>query len=314
VKNIFLRRQKKPKTAKKTKKINTARFGLKLIALACIILVGASVWLWWTKVVMNPDRALQDAISNSLKAKSISKHVIQSGANGEIDQTSYLSFFPPSVSSQTSTVLTQGRGSNSASITTETIGTPEADYVRYAAYEGGQGIPGTERLESLLGVWAKRTQSLSQGEELTFLNETLFGVIPFADLDEGQRGQLIAMIDEKNIYQYSSAERKIEGNRPVYVYDLTINPADLVGMIKEYVQLAGAGDSSQLNPAQYQGLGKLQVQLTVDIFSRQVVEVAYPNGRVETYTGQNLYRPVDIPADTIPVEELQKRLQAGRPV
>jgi hypothetical protein len=293
----------------KFKKPSPQRLAIDLIVLACIVLLGVTSWLWWSKIVMNPSRALDDAIANSLHTRSVTRHVTQAGATGGVDQVSYLSFFPGSVGAQTQTVLTQGIGSNAASVNTETIGTPDKDFVRYTDVQGADNLAGVQRLKTLLGVWAERDQDISKGQRTTFLNESMFGIVPFGYFNDTNKSALLDLIDQKGIYKYTSATRSMQNKRPVYVYTLALNPADLVDVMHEYVRLSGAGDPTQFDSSQYKGLGVLHIQLTVDILSRQIIGIQYPTGRVEDYGGYNLYRQITPPTDTIPIEELQKRLQ-----
>lgn len=291
------------------KKLSRERLIFNLIILACVVLIGVTGWVWWSKVLMDPNRVLSDMLANNLKTRSITKSVDQSGVTGGINQVSYTSFYPPAPRSQTNTVLTQGIGSNATSVTTQTIGTPQADFVRYTAYKAGSNSQGSDRLNGLIGKWAEREQNLSQGQEVSFLDESLFGIFPYGYFNDSQSSELLNTINQQEIYKYTAVNKVIENRRPVYVYDMSINPADLVGVIRDYIKLTGANDSPQLDPAQYQGLGDVKVKVTVDIFSRQVTKIQYSTGRVETYSGQNLYQPIEIPAGTIPVEELQRRLQ-----
>ena len=259
---------------------------------------------------MNPDRVLSGALDNSLHTKSVTKHIKQEGdGSGGVDQISYISFYPPGARSQTRTVLSQGSGSQTTTITTETLGVNDADYVRYTAASNTDSLPGAERLSSLYGVWAKRTTNPAQGEQVTFLNESIYGIIPFGNLGSEQHAKLKEMIQQREIYKYTSVERQIENKRPVYVYEMTVKAFDLVSIIQEYQRVTGIGDSSQLDPEDYKSSGNLSVKVTIDILSRQLTKIEYPNGRIEIYNGQNLYKPIDIPNDTIPVEELQRRLQ-----
>lgn len=293
------------------KKLTRERLIIDLIIVACVVLVGITAWVWWSKILMDPNRVLSDTLANNLRTRSITKSVDQSGVTGGINQVSYVSFYPSAPVSKTNTVLTQGVGSNATSVSTETIGTPQFDFVRYTAYKAGSGFAGADRLNGLLGKWAKRQQDPSKGQEVTFLDESLFGIFPYGYLNEGQRTQLLDTINQKNIYKYTAANRMMENRRPVYVYDMSINPADLVSVIRDYVKLTGANDSSQLDPLQYQGLGDVKVKVTIDILSRQITQIQYSTGRTENYSGQNLYQPIDLPAGTIPVEELQRRLQGA---
>lgn len=298
-------------TWKRNYKKNRGRLVLDIVVLACVILLGLSLYLWWTKIFMNPERVLDDAIASSLKTRSVTKTVQQTGLTGGINQVTYLSFYPSGPRSQTNSVLTQGVGSNASSVATQTIGTPESDFVRYTNVQaGGQGqSQGVERFQSIIGKWAQREQNLSKGSQVSFLNESLFGILPLGYLNDQQSDELIGVIEQKNVYKYTSVKRVIENKRPVFVYDMSINPADLVTVLQEYIKLTGAGDPNQFSPDQYRGLGDVKIQMTIDALSRQVTEVKYSTGRVEKYDGQNLYHQIELPAQTIPVEELQKRLQ-----
>lgn len=297
----------------KFKKQSKTAMVLELAVLACIILVGVTGYLWWTKIFMNPERTLNDTIANNLQTRSITKVVDQSGPTGGLKQVTYLSFYPPVVSADTVTTLKQSAGSNVTSVTTETIGTSDSDYVRYTDVSGTQNLQGAQNLKNLLGTWAKRQQNLSAGQQVTFLNESMFGVLPFGYFNNAQKAQLVSIINQENIYKYTDVKREISNHRPVFVYDMSINPADLVTMMQQYVKLSGVGDPNQFEPSQYKGLDDVKIKLTVDILSRQVVEVAYSTGRVEEYSGQNLYHQVNLPQNTIPVEELQRRIQGGSP-
>lgn len=258
---------------------------------------------------MDPDRVLQDTLNNSLNTRSVTKHIKQGGGGtGSVDQITYVSFHPPGTSSHSKTVVTQGGGSRATSVTTETIGTNSADFVRYTAATNTENLPGAERLSGLYGIWAERTPNPAKGDDVTFLNESLYGIFPFGNLDSEQRTKLKEIINQSNVYQYKTPEKIIENKRPVYVYELSINAYDLVSAIQEYQRITGLGDPSQLNPDDYRNSGNLGVKITVDILSRQLLKIEYPNGRTEIYSGHNLYRPVELPKDTIPVEELQRRL------
>lgn len=315
----FARNSKKSKKSKnqlslkdRIKNMETRRLVLDLVILACVILLGVTAWLWWTKIVMNPDRVLQGAIENSLQTNSVTKHITQEGGgNSDVNQTTYLSFYPPNVTSQSRTVLSQGIGSTKTSVTTETIGTNDADYVRYTEANNTGSLPGAERLNDLFGKWAKRSQNPTSGDQVTFLNESIYGIFAFGNLDDAQRSRIMELVQQKNVYKYQSVERRIENKRPVYVYELSINPVELVSVIREYLEITGAGDPSQLNPDDYKGAGRLQVIATIDILSRQLLKIEYPTGRVESYNGHNLYKPTEIPSETMPVEELQRQLQGA---
>jgi hypothetical protein len=294
---------------KNNKRILTIVFGI--ILAAGLVFAG---WLAWSKVVVNPDRVLSDALNNSLRTPSVTREVVQSQGTSGVEQVSYISFRQPDPSANTKTVIYQTTSNNTtASVATETIGTNNSDYVRYTDVKEAGGDDGTGGLGDLIGTWAERkgSENPAPGQNLTFFNEGLFSIVPFGNLDKQARDTLLNFIDEKNLYQYTSAERKFDNNRLVYVYDFSINPADLVEVLRLYMELSGNGDSAQLDPAEYAGAPAIHIQVKVDVLSRQVEAIQYPQGRIENYSGYGLYRPVEIPSETIPIEELQQRVRQG---
>lgn len=296
--------------AKINKKITSILLGV--ILAAVLILAG---WLAWSKIIIDPDRVLSDTLNNSLRTPSITREVVQDQGNSGVRQVSYISFRQPDPNANTKTTIYQATNSNTtASVETETIGTNTSDYVRYTDIKEAGGEDGTGGLGDLIGKWAQRNKednSSVPGSNLTFFNEGLFSIIPFGNLDKASRETLLGFINDKNLYNYTSAEKKFEDGRLVYEYNFSINPADLVDILRRYMELTGNGDSSQLDPSEYASSPPIQIQITVDVLSRQVVSIKYPQGRIENYSGYGLYRPVDIPTETIPIEQLQQRIRQG---
>ncbi|MBW3568976.1 hypothetical protein KY385_02490 [Candidatus Parcubacteria bacterium] len=291
----------------------TVKHALAAAVVAAVILLGASGWAWWTKIVINPERVLDDAVANSLQTTSVTRQVLQDDGNQRVNQISYLSFYPPTITAESSTELSQkGRQRQETTITTETIGTTNIDLVRYSSVEGEENLPGAENFEKLIGVWAKREADPAKGGQATFLNESLFSIVPVGNLKPEARQQLLTLMNQKRLYEFESAERKVENYRPVYVYQLSIKPADLIEVLSRYAELTGATDPRQFNPESYANAPRVAVEVMVDIVNRQILKVRYGSSdRTENYSGYNLYRPIKFPEDTITIEELQQRLQQG---
>lgn len=289
------------------KKISFVAFGIVLVAI--LVLLG---WLTWSKIVVDPDRVLADTLNNSLRTPSVTRKVVQSQGASGVEQVSYISFRQPDPNANTKTVIYQATNNNTtASVETETIGTNDSDYVRYTNIKEAGGEDGTGGLGDLIGTWAQRkgTHDPASTGNLTFFNEGLFSIVPFGNLDKPSRGTLIDLINERNLYKYTSAERKFENNRLVYVYSFNINPKYLVEVLHSYMELSGNGDADQLDPDEYEHAPSIQILVTVDVLSRQITSIQYPQGRIENYSGYGLYRPLDIPTQTIPIEQLQQRVQ-----
>lgn len=278
-----------------------------ILSIVIAIVIIGLFWLYWYKIVVNPNRVLYGALDNSLKTTSVTRKIDQKSQYSGIEQATYLSFFPPETYANTRSSLSQlTLTGETAKVGTETIGVNGADYIKYTNVSGAGGQDGTGGIKDLFNVWAKRGDNSSN---TTFLNEGLFGIIPFGNLSAGDRSKLIDLMQSKNLYTYKSAVKSIENNRLVYTYDMNVDPASLVEIINEYMRLTGNGNPERLNPDDYKSSGQLNVQVSVDIFSRQLLKIEYPQNRTETYQGYGLYRPLEIPQHTIPVDELQRRIQ-----
>lgn len=309
---------KKPKLSSAKKKLSlqkrinqkTAIWGAVILAL---VLFGVSGWLWWTRIFTDADRVFSDMLSNSLSTQSVTRKVVQKDQSSSVDQTIYISFRPPETISQTRSVLSEkGADRQTTTVTTETIGTQNDDFVRYVSAEGANDLSVAGNLDQVLGTWSKRSGDASLGGT-AFLNEAAFSIIPFGNLSLEKRRELLNFINDRNVYELSAAERSFVDGRYVYVYRVSINPVALVESLAKYVELTGVGDSSQLNPASYEGAAPINLSMTVDILSRQLLSIDFPaTGRSETIESRGTYHEIKFPENAIPFEELQNRL-LGQP-
>jgi hypothetical protein len=61
----------------------------------------------------------------------------------------------------------------------------------------------------------------------------------------------------------------------------------------------------------YDGEAAVSATWTIDTKSKEFVKVDYGDGRVQTYSGWGVAITTPPPAKTVPVSELQKRLNAA---
>jgi hypothetical protein len=311
------------KTAKKpaknlslASKIKSPKVQLKnprrLVVLSIIVFVLVGIAAWWQFIFADPSRVLSDMLVGSLRTPGVVKNVTQGSGPNSITQNTYLSFID-GPRSQSITTLNQQGASGTNQVVTENIGTPDEDYIRYRTIDitGANGKTDASAAEN---VWASRAKSGGQfPQQASFLNEGLLNAVAFGNFDGDQAGTLKQTIDELGIYSYSSVSRKFENGRLVYKYQVEFNPAALVDYLVEYSLLLGIDHKGQLDPANYKDAQPVQTVFTVDVLSRELVSIEYANtGRVEEYNGHGLKRPIEVPAETIAIAELQKRLQAAQ--
>jgi hypothetical protein len=126
------------------------------------------------------------------------------------------------------------------------------------------------------------------------------------------RGKLIKQIRDDMVYQIDFAKVKKERShgRLLYTYDATLEPVAYVGMMKLFSSSVGLHGLDQLNPENYRGQKSFNLQITIDVRSRQVTQItAAENNSKQTYSGYGIPVQIDPPKNIISGTELQKRLQ-----
>lgn len=280
---------------------------------AAIVIFAFSGWAWWHFVRSNPQRTFNAALNNSLRTRGMSRIVDQANGSQDLEQKVQLSQGAQNVAQGQTTI--QQSGDVSANIVTQTIGTPYEDFVQYTKIETSQKSKDGKDLDfsELLGVWGKSTPTSGGQTTGELYNESVLGVVPMANLSAKQRTALMDMIVEKKVYQIDldKVGRGIENGRPVYTYDVTVAPEAYVGMLKEFAKSAGLTQLEGINPADYKDSQPLTFKLKVDVWAQNFTAVEYQDGaRSERYGSWGVSRSVKIPTETVPVEDLQSRLQA----
>ena len=104
-----------------------AQKSTRLLTILGIILLICGLFIWIRTRINDPRAVFEGMLENSIQTRSVTRSTIQGDGVQELNQTVRLQ--STANTAQASTVLTQGDGS--AVVRTETVGTPQADYVRY---------------------------------------------------------------------------------------------------------------------------------------------------------------------------------------
>jgi len=297
----------------KTKKtaLEGAPTGLELtgelmVVFGTIILV-LGIFLWWHYIASNPKRVFTGMLNTALQTSSGAVHITQTAGGQSLDQAVTFNLAGQHVT-HAATALTQA--ANLAQ--TETIGTPFQDYVRYTAIRTSQRSASGKPLtfSGVIGVWGTAAAATSSSNGQLY-NQVVLGVIPFGNLAETQRAQLLKLMQPVYMVNYDTMLRKIVHGRPTYTYTVQVMPEPYVIMLKQYGVDTGLTQLAQLNPASYNGSAPLVFTVTVDVWSRQLQAITYgDSNRVEHFSqfGQSV-PPLTIPSHTVSIDELQSRLQ-----
>ena len=289
------------------------RQGARLM-LSGILLLAVVGWLWWARASTSQANVFWGMLDNSLATTSVTRHVHQTSNGQSLDQYTRL-LFGAQNASQTVETRGQDDGSTKSTIVQEILGTPSTDYSSFPKIQtnakNAEGKP--VDYSKIQSVWGKSSDAKpGQNPEVQNFNQAVLGTVPFANLSIPKRHELITYMKTNNVYSvdYAKTVQKKENGRSVYVYDVQINPKPYFIMLQRYVKSLGLGTIAALNPAQYEGVEPLSVQLSVVIHSRQLFKIHYSaSGQDETYSSWGLTTPINLPTKTIPLSELQTRIE-----
>lgn len=270
-----------------------------------IIVFVFGVWLWWTQIYTDPERAFWRMLDNNLRTYGASKTVSQAGNDGSLEQKSYVIFGDqPMVSGRTIIVQSREGGAKSR-VVTESIGTKDTNFLKYSEIKTGAAPE--PNFSPITNVWSSKKVEGS-GESL--LGEAVFGTFPFALLTSSDRQEIMKFIREQNVYkpQYEKTESGAGGT--VYVYSVEINTPKYVQLLKKIDQKLGLGQLSGLNPDDYANSPSVNVQVSMTQLAQLRKVVYKDNNREETFDTSGAHVSTDVPGNSISQDELQSRLQA----
>ena len=281
------------------------------ISVLSLVLVGVVSWSWWHYIYSNPKRVFNRMLSQSLSTPTVVKTTIDQDSS--LNQTTQLSVNPEALVRSESKI-----NQSDSSITTESIATPEADYVRYTKISTSQKGQDGKPLDfsQVLGLWGRSTNADVTSTGAQLFNQTSLGVVPMGRLKPEARNALLKQIAETGVYSvdYSNVTRRNVGGRPVYEYKVGLSPRAYVTMLKSFSKALGENSLEQVDPNDYPESPNLNVGIYVDVWSSNLREITYENSnRTEIFSSHGGYvRPADLPTDAVPVEELQAKLQQIR--
>lgn len=278
-----------------------------LFAISVALLI-ATVFSWWYFVYGSSDRVFWRMIDTSLSTASFTRTIAQDDSYQQVRQVTATRTVPDQVAFS-STRITQGESSE-VDVTTENLGTPRQDFVRYTAIKAAPGdVPAD--LDAVLNVWGKAT-TVGNDTNGQIYNQSVLNIIPFGNLNKQDRIELLGFIKENNVYNFQLKETKRDSliSRPLLVYEVQVDPKGYVETLQLYAQKVGLTQLASVDTAMYEGAERFVIDVTIDGWTNRLAEVSYEDGaRVERLSAYGVRHEFpSIPEDAIPYEELQGRL------
>lgn len=277
------------------------------LALALFAIFG---WLWYDRLYSTPERVFWSMIDNTLATRGVTRTITEEGNGGSSEQVIRLSFNGDTRSHGLTTVTQKGSNGQNTLAVTETIGTPAADYIRYTQLDAGGNQPNGKKpdFSSVINQWSKAENKGASN----FLDESLYGLVPVANLLASERQRLLTDMKARNVYtvDFSNVTRTPDDG-PTYVYSVAIDLQQYLLTLQDSFKVLGLQTSTNAtDPSQYAGQSAT-VNFQVDVRSRQLRKVTYAtNPRTEKYSSYGVVELSSLPTNTISVADLQQRIQS----
>jgi hypothetical protein len=269
--------------------------------------------IWWFTVYLGPRYVFWSMIHNSLATSSVVLRTDQTSGTDQLKQLIQVDT-ATAQKARSLTILKQ----EGTEIKTEILGTKDTDYTRYL------GIKSESKADTskVLNIWSKsdetqQSETQAGGHQL-YAQATLgiglpLGSVPIAvgSLTPNQRTTLYDYIRTQNVYapDFGKVKKERKNGRLLYTYEVKMQTILYVSMMKAFAKDLGLHELDAANPNSYQNSPTLTISVTVDAYSHQLASVNFTDlGYSQYYESYGLPLKAEIPKQTIPESELQKRL------
>jgi hypothetical protein len=273
-----------------------------------VLLAALAFYWWWNIVYTSPEAVFRGMLERNFKTSGFTR-IIEVDEKGT--QQKQISQIQSGVQNVAVSRI-ESRSEKGDTQTAEVIALPDADYVRYIELDYKNEAGEKQDFSKAVNVWARQPSSgdLSQSYAQLTLFRTYF---PMAAVSADERSELLKLIDQKTVYnvQYDKVKKEAIDGQRVYTYPVSVQMqayTDLVMLFGESIGQQRITD--KLDPAQSAGAEPAQIEVSVDIVSRRLVQVRYAGSDdvKERYTGFGIQKTIPIPEKYVSTVELQQRL------
>lgn len=286
-----------------------------VVFLAGVLVLAVSSFLWFEKVHGNPNNVFWGMVDSSFKSYGRSSSTKQSDGTQNVEQVqeTRLQLGPQNVAVGQSMLLQNSGTADQVSVTSQSISTPTKNFVRYSDINVNQKLANgaTPDFSAIENTWASEQVTSTGGSSFGQAVYGSLGHIPLGNLSPSARKQIVQYIKDNRVYDVKSFNKEYRNNRAVYTYEATVNMVKYVTMLKMFDAATGLHELDDVEPTQFMDQKPIEVTLSVDILSRNLVEFAYKGAaQRETLGSYGATRYITLPAQTISIQELQQKLQS----
>lgn len=284
----------------------------KIFVVATIAVFITTGFFWYREIYSDPKRVFWGAIDNALRTESVSRQVARDTDTQQPDQFLRLHTSPNQAVTGVNKYYQSG-DRDMPTLVTETIGVPEADYIRVVLLESTDPSKPSPDISGVKGKWADATP-VGLGEQRGQLySQFALSIVPFGNLSREQRAELMNKMREAKVYDvdYSKVQRIDDHGRHTYSYEVAVNTEKYLVVLKQFAQYARLNQLEDIDPSQYREARPLYFKFMIDVASHQLIATQRAGGEVTRYHAYGLRAPiVQAPRETMSLDELQQKLQS----
>lgn len=281
-----------------------------IIAILAAVIFAVSLGAWVKHIHTGPQNVFEAMLSQNLSTRSVTKEVTSEQEGESVSQFTQLSLVGEPTARSIIILKQKGEDGKENVVKTETIGTNKADFSRYVQIDTSQKTESGQQADfsGVINQWGKGD---AQEGSSQYLQQGALGLIPFANLSNEAKSKLLSRMYEKKVFEtdYSKAKSVNLDGKPAWEYPVQINIAEYVGILQSIAKEIGLAEVSGLDPEAYKDSPPAPVTITVGKYSRQILQLTTGEGQKEKYSAHGLVNPITLPEKTIPLEELQQKLQ-----
>lgn len=279
-----------------------------LIVVVTTASIGAAVWN--LRVHQAAPAVFWDALAAGMTMPGITC-TIKDG----VDVNSSVQIAALDLASKTNLRLTTTLKQAGSQVTTDSIETKAAEYVRYTQFQTAQKNAAGQSLDfqDILNVWTK--QAVQPSAVNRQYDKTAYGgcIVPLADITDSQKNGFMSELRKAQVFQtnFAASTYKSWFNGPTRSYQVTIQPVPYLTFIKKLASSMGSHIYDDVVTADYTSRQPEQLTFVIQANTHRLLSITNNSTkRTMTFSAYGVRPDTTPPTKTISVDELQQRLTA----
>ncbi len=274
------------------------RWVVGLTAIAVLLVAG---FIWYKQGYASYENVFWGAISNNLATSSATRRTTQKLGDRQTDL--YIKLNAGSQNAAEILQVVTKPDQPGYKVVQDKIGTPVIDYV---SYQDINTLKNDRDFSKLVGVWG---QSASDDT----YTQAILSTFPTGNLKPSLRSELVRAMQTKHVFSvnFEQIEHPRVNGQITNLYNVKINPVQYFEVYQQFLNVMGLDKIDLPNPDNYANSKPLELKVYIKPEAREIVKVSYINNQQdEFYSSYGLDQHIEMPDNSIPLGELQKRVRS----